>query len=69
MPRAQGQGETGNRSRGWPGPCAGAILSALHKLHQDEWYAAGAGPSKGAARINFAQRIKTTTKPQAVLFK
>jgi len=24
MPRAQGGGETGNRSRGWPGPCAGA---------------------------------------------
>jgi len=24
-PRAHGQGETGNRSRGWPGPCAGAV--------------------------------------------
>ena len=24
-PRAHGQGETGNRSRGWPGPRAGAV--------------------------------------------
>jgi len=30
--RAHGQGETGYRSRGWPGPCAARSLSGTNKL-------------------------------------
>ena len=33
MPRAQGEGETGNRSRGWPGPCAGAACVSFARRY------------------------------------
>ena len=32
MMSAQGEGETGNRSRGWPGPCLEHVLKAANRL-------------------------------------
>ena len=46
-PRAHGRGETGNRSRGWPGPCAGAasFWLAQHRVKNGMPRAQGGGES------------------------
>ena len=50
----QGRGETGNRSRGWPGPCAGAasLRLAQHRIMNGTPRAQGCA---GAVPFSFAR--------------
>ena len=58
MPRAQGRGETGNRSRGWPGPCAGAACVS---------YAQRISISMGAKAAQYLASGRAVKRPCALI--